>query len=68
MSLLPQTIRDEGLADDFDRVGSTRYVDFDTTRPTYRTDPKRCPVSHVVADTGSWEQKMAETLEDMEKV
>ncbi len=52
----------------YDTVGSTRYVDFDTTRPTYRTRADRCHVSHVVADTGSWEQKMAQTLEEMEEV
>jgi type III restriction enzyme len=52
----------------YDAVGSTRYVNFDTTRPTYATDPNKCHVSHVVADTGSWEQKMAQTLEDMDEV
>ncbi|HUT59033.1 MAG TPA: restriction endonuclease subunit R, partial [Phycisphaerae bacterium] len=52
----------------YDTVGSTRYVDFDTTRPTYKTDPKKCHISHVVADTESWEQKMAQTLEDMPEV
>ncbi len=50
----------------YDTVGSTQYVDFDTTRPTYKTRPDRCHVSHVVADTDSWEQKMAQTLEDDE--
>ena len=43
-------------------------MDFDTARPTYTTDPARCHISHVVADTGSWEQKLAQTLEDMEEV
>ncbi len=52
----------------YDPIGSTRYVDFDTTRPVYRTNPDKCHVSHVVADTGSWEQKMAQTLEDMDEV
>ncbi|MEK7327540.1 MAG: restriction endonuclease subunit R, partial [Chloroflexota bacterium] len=52
----------------YDALGSTRYVDFDTARPTYTTDPARCHISHVVADTGSWEQKMAQTLEDMEEI
>ncbi|HUT60255.1 MAG TPA: DEAD/DEAH box helicase family protein [Phycisphaerae bacterium] len=52
----------------YDTVGSTRFVDFDTTRPTYKTDPKKCHISHVVADTESWEQKMAQTLEDMPEV
>jgi len=52
----------------YDSTGSTRYVDFDTTRATYKTDPDKCHISHVVADTDSWEQKMAEALEDMEEV
>lgn len=52
----------------YDYIGSTRYVDFDTTRPVYLTDSDKCPVSHVVADTNSWEQKMAQVLESMNKV
>ena len=52
----------------YDATGSTRYVDFDTIRPTYATRADRCHVSHVVADTGSWEQKMAESLEEMAEV
>jgi type III restriction enzyme len=51
----------------YDTVGSTRYVDFDTTRPVYVTRADKCHVSHVVADTESWEQKMAESLEDMDE-
>lgn len=52
----------------YDTLGSTRYVDFDTTRPVYSTKPEKCHVSHVVADTDSWEQKMAEALESMDEV
>ena len=52
----------------YDTVGSTRYVDFDTTRPVYVTDPDKCHISHVVADTDSWEQKMAQALEEMDEV
>lgn len=52
----------------YDTVGSTRYVDFDTTRDVYRTHRERCHISHVVCDTGSWEQKMAQVLEDMPEV
>jgi type III restriction enzyme len=52
----------------YDTVGSTRYVDFDTTRPVYSTRPDKCHISHVVADTDSWEQKMAQALEDMDEV
>ena len=50
----------------YDRTGSTRHVDFDTTKPVHETDPDRCHVSHVVADTSSWEQKMADVLEDLD--
>jgi type III restriction enzyme len=52
----------------YDAAGSMRYVDFDTTRPVYPTDPNKCHVSYVVADTGSWEQKMAQALEEMDEV
>jgi len=49
----------------YDTEGSTRFVDFDTTRPVYATDPDKCQISHVVADTDSWEQKTAQALESM---
>lgn len=48
--------------------GSTRSVDFDTTKPTMPTDPDKCHVSHVVADTEQWEQKGARALEEMPEV
>jgi type III restriction enzyme len=52
----------------YDTVGSSRWVDFDTIKPTWLTDPKKSHVSHVVADTESWEQKMAQALEEMPEV
>jgi len=52
----------------FDALGSTHNVDFDTTRAVYATRADKCHISHVVADTGSWEQKLAQTLEDMPEV
>jgi type III restriction enzyme len=52
----------------YDTVGSTRYVDFDTTRSVYAARDDKCHISHVVADTDSWEQKLAQTLEEMEEV
>lgn len=51
----------------YDTFGSTRYVDFDTARPVYRTDPHKCHVSHVVLDS-NWEAKMVESLEQMNEV
>ena len=52
----------------YDAEGSTRYVDFDTTQPVYATRADRCHISHVVAHTGSWEQKLAQTLESLDEV
>jgi type III restriction enzyme len=52
----------------YDAEGSTEHVDFLTRRPTYDTRPDKCHISHVVADTDSWEQKLAQTLEDMPEV
>jgi type III restriction enzyme len=51
----------------YDTLGSTRYVDFDTARDVYATDPTKCHVSHVVLDS-SWEAKMAQALEEMDEV
>jgi type III restriction enzyme len=52
----------------YDTEGSTRFVDFDTSRAVYATREDRCHISHVVADTDSWEQKMAQTLESLDEV
>ena len=52
----------------YDTIGSTAYVDFDTARPVFATRDDKCHISHVVADTDSWEQKLAQTLEDMPEV
>ena len=52
----------------YDAWGSSRFVDFDTTRPVYVTHPEKCHISHVVADTESWEQKAAQSLEAMNEV
>jgi type III restriction enzyme len=52
----------------YDPLGSTRSVDFDTVKPVWPTRADKCHVSHVVADTGSWEQKMAQVLEELDEV
>lgn len=51
----------------YDQEGSTRYVDFDTTRPTYQTHWQRSHVSHVPLDS-DWEAVLAERLDNMEGV
>ena len=50
------------------RIGSTEDVAFETTQPTWETRPDKCHISHVVADTESWEQKTAQALEQMDEV
>ena len=50
------------------RTGSTEDVTFETTQPTWETRPDKCHISHVVADTDSWEQKTAQGLEQMDEV
>lgn len=52
----------------FEVLGSTDYVDFDTTKNVMLTSEDKSHISHVVADTQSWEQKMAEVLESMTEV
>jgi len=51
----------------YDRVGSTRAVDFDTSKKVMPTSPDLCHVSDVVADSG-WEHTIAERLEEMSEV
>ena len=53
---------------DKERTGSTEGVDFETTQPTWETRADKCHISHVVADTDSWEQKTAQALEQMGEV
>ncbi len=50
------------------RTGTTSGVSFETTRPTRETKPDKCHISHVVADTESWEQKTSYELEQMNVV
>lgn len=46
--------------------GSTRFVQLETRKETYRTKQK-CHVSHVIVDSG-WEAKLAQALEEMPEV
>lgn len=50
----------------YDVIGSTRYVDFLTTKPVRETSISH--VNYVVADTEEWEQGVAKKLEDMPEV
>ncbi len=51
----------------YDTPGSTVFVSFDTTKPTWRTAADKCHVSHVPCDS-NWETKFAQVLEGMPEV
>ncbi|MPZ69743.1 MAG: restriction endonuclease subunit R [Actinobacteria bacterium] len=51
----------------YEPTGSSRYVDFDTTKSTWPTSEDKCHVSHVVGDSG-WELKAAQVLDGMPEV
>ncbi|MEK7073292.1 MAG: DEAD/DEAH box helicase family protein [Patescibacteria group bacterium] len=50
----------------FDKLGSTNYVDFLTTKPV--ADTVKSQINYVVADTEEWEQGVAKKLEHMPEV
>jgi type III restriction enzyme len=50
----------------FDPIGSTRYVDFLTTKEVRET--VKSHLNYVVADTEEWEQGVAKKLEQMPEV
>ena len=52
----------------WDPMGTTSTVDFDTAKPCWATDADKCHVSHVAADTTSWEQRMAQAFEELDVV
>lgn len=50
----------------YDTLGSTRYVDFLTTKEVRET--VKSHINYVVADTEEWEQGVAKKLEQMDEV
>ena len=50
----------------YDTLGSTRYVDFPTTKPVQET--VKSHLNYVVADTEEWEQGVAKKLEQMPEI
>ena len=55
------------VLDPYNAVGSTAHVHFATSKETYRTDPRRCHVNHVVCDSG-WEAEFTRAIEAHPKV
>jgi type III restriction enzyme len=54
--------RIKAILDPYNPKGSTRFVNFTTSKDTYRTSPARSHVSHVVCDS-SWEDELARVIE-----
>lgn len=50
----------------YNKFGSTRHVKGSTTRPVYPT--KKSHVDYIVADTDTWEQIAAKSLDEMSEV
>jgi type III restriction enzyme len=57
------------VLDPYNPKGSTRFVNFITSKPVWKTgaQPPKCHVSHVVLDS-SWEEGLALTLENHSRV
>jgi type III restriction enzyme len=52
---------------EYDRLGSTRTVDFSTTKSVYPTNPAKSHLNYVVLDS-RWEEKLLQALEEMPEV
>jgi type III restriction enzyme len=57
------------VLDPYNPRGSTRFVNFITSKPVWKTgaQPPKCHISHVVLDS-SWEEQLALTLENHPRV
>lgn len=54
--------RIKAIPDAYNPSGSTRHVNFSTSKNTYRTAPDKCHINYVVLDS-DWEAEMARVLE-----
>jgi type III restriction enzyme len=54
--------RKKAILDAYNPKGSTRFVNFTTSKDVYRTAPDKCHVNYVVCDS-SWEAELARALE-----
>ncbi|WP_257165526.1 BPTD_3080 family restriction endonuclease [Bradyrhizobium sp. SRS-191] len=57
------------VLDPYNPKGSTRFVNFITSKPVWKTgaQPPKCQISHVVVDS-DWEEQLALTLEGHPRV
>jgi type III restriction enzyme len=59
--------RIKAILDAYNPKGSTRHVNFTTSKNLYRTSPAKCHVNYVVCDS-EWEAELARVLESHPKV
>lgn len=57
----------KAILDPYTPTGSSRFVNFSTSKPLYTTDPTRCHVNHVVLDS-DWEAEFARVAESHPRV
>ena len=54
--------RIKAILDAYNPKGSTRHVNFSTSKTTYRTSPQKCHINYVDCDS-DWEAELARVLE-----
>jgi type III restriction enzyme len=59
--------RIKAILDAYNEKGSSRHVNFTTSKPLYRTAPTKCQVNYVVTDS-NWEAEMARVIESQPRV
>lgn len=59
--------RIKAILDAYNPMGSTLHVNFNTSKATYRTDPRCCPINYVVLDSG-WESEFCRVAEAHDRV
>ena len=57
----------KAMLDPFNPSDSTKHVNFNSSKPTYRTDPRKCQINYVVQDSG-WEAELCRAVESHPKV
>jgi len=53
----------KAIMDPYNPTGSTRHVNFNTSKTTWATDPRRCHINYVVCDS-DWEAEFCRVAED----
>ncbi|MDO9710758.1 BPTD_3080 family restriction endonuclease [Paracraurococcus lichenis] len=59
---VPGTAAVKAILDPYTPRGSTRFINFNTSKPLYTTDPAKCHVNYAVLDS-DWEAEFARAAE-----